>query len=134
MFLSVHPSVYQSIQVHISVTASRNFFNLGKMMAYKLGLMPIWFHFFWWPFTILRNKSNIAVVDMVLSKYLLNLEIVAKKVIFSNNHKYIDIIKTYLYGIILCIYTICIITFCPTQPLLVHFMHDLISDYRTTNP
>ena len=72
MFLSVCPLVFQSVQAHtcISVTAGRNCFNLGKMMSYNPGLMSIFFsHDHDDPLPFYSTIYNIAVVNMVLSKY-----------------------------------------------------------------
>ena len=63
--LSVRPSPYSS------VNAGRNFFNLGKMMAYDSGLMPVWGSIVSDdPLPFYSTIYNIAVVNMVLSKYL----------------------------------------------------------------
>ena len=58
--------------IYISVTAATNFFNLGKMMSYYLGLMPNWFHFSddHDELSFYSTVYNIAVVNMVF-KYLL---------------------------------------------------------------
>ena len=60
VFLLVHLSVCQSTQAHIRVTTGRNFFNLGKIMTYDYdaGLMPVWFHFFWWPWMTLYHFTQ----------------------------------------------------------------------------
>ena len=75
MFLSVHLSVSPSIQAHISVTASRNFFNLGMMMASGPGLMLVLMRSMFSddhadPLPFYSTIYNLAVVNIVLFNYL----------------------------------------------------------------